>query len=265
MHKTQENLQKVAKLVAEARRITFFSGAGISVPSGIPDFRSPGGIWETYDMFEVATLRAFKKRPEKVWTFIRDLYTLFTERKPNTAHYAITDIQKLKGEDNVFIVTQNIDGLHQLAGSKNVHEVHGTPDILHCIRCGFEEQIDIEKHTKIKPYPICSKCKKPLKPKIVFFEELLDPIILSTSMKLARKSDLVIGVGTSLGVFPAADILLAPSPNKTKKALFNLTPTAYDRLLHYIILGDVIDTLPVLVKEVEKILFSEENKDLKRK
>ena len=119
---------------------------------------------------------------------------------------------------------------------------------------GFEKEAGDETWLPVDDY-----CEKPLKPKIVLFEELLDPTILSASMKLARKSNLIIGVGTSLGIFPAADILLAPSPNKIKKALFNLTPTDYDRLLHYIILGDVVDTLPVLVKEVEKILSSEEN------
>ena len=252
MNKTEEIIEKIAQLVKEANSVIFFTGAGCSVHSGIPDFRSPGGIWERYSPLEVATLRAFRKRPERVWKFFKELYSTFGEVKPNLIHDSITEIQNLIGENKVFIATQNIDGLHQKSGSKNVFELHGTPDIMHCWKCSFEEEIDVDKHLNEIPYPTCPKCKKPLKPKVVLFEEPLDMAIFRPAMKIARESSISIGVATSLEVFPAADILLAPPPS-TKKALFNLTPTYYDKLIHYVIRGDAIETLPQLVEFIKEI------------
>ena len=248
-------LEEIAQNVIDANSMVVFTGAGISVPSGVPDFRSPGGIWEKYNPYEFST-RAFKKKPEKVWEFIRDLYQNFGNPKPNPAHFAVTEIQKLKGIEKVPIVTQNIDGLHTKSGSKNVFEIHGNAEFLHCIKCGFEESLDVEKHLQTLPYPTCPKCGKPLKPKVVLFEELLDNRLFQRALRIAVKSDLVIGVGTSLGVFPAADILLAPPP-KTKKVVFNLTSTYYDHLIHYKVKGDVVDTLPELVKEIKKKIGEE--------
>lgn len=244
-------INSVAQLIKEADNVVIFTGAGISVPSGVPDFRSPGGLWDKYDPFEVSTLKAFKKKPEKVWEFFRDLYANFGDTIPNIAHYAVTEIQEMFGENKIHIVTQNIDSLHTKAGSKNVYEVHGTAELMHCIKCSFEEYLDEDKHLKALPYPECPKCGKPLKPKVVLFEELLDPSIMREALRIAVKSDIAIGIGTSLGVFPAADVMLAPPPS-TKKAIFNLTPTYYDHLIHYRIRGDVIETLPWLVESLKK-------------
>ncbi len=245
-----EIINTVAQHIKEAENVVIFSGAGISVPSGVPDFRSPGGLWDKYDPFEISSLRAFKKKPDKVWEFFRELYENFGDTKPNVAHYSVTQIQEMFGVDKIHIVTQNIDGLHIKSGSKDVYEVHGNAEYMHCIKCGFEEGLNEDKHLKIRPYPKCPKCGKPLKPKVVLFEELLDPSIMSKAMRLAVKSDIAIGIGTSLGVFPAADIVLAPPPS-TKKAIFNLTPTYYDHLIHYRVKGDVVETLPWLVEALK--------------
>jgi NAD-dependent deacetylase len=244
-------INTVAKHIKEADKVVFFTGAGISVHSGVPDFRSPGGLWDKYDPYEVSTLRAFKKKPAKVWEFFRDLYENFGDTKPNAAHFCITEIQELFGVDKIHIVTQNIDGLHTKSGSKNVYEVHGNAEQMHCIKCSFEEELNEEKHLKVLPYPECPECSKPLKPKVVLFEELLEPSIMRAAMRLAVKSDIVIGIATSLGVFPASDIVLAPPPS-TKKAIFNLTSTYYDHLIHYRVKGDVIETLPWLVEALKK-------------
>ena len=247
MSSISETIDKIADLISNSDKVMIFTGAGQSVPSGVPDFRSPGGLWEKYDPYEVSTIQAFRKKPEMVWEFFRDMYANFGDVQPNPAHFAVTEIQQLEGEDKIFISTQNIDGLHTKAGSKNVFEVHGTAELIHCLKCGFEEELDSDKHLTILPYPKCPDCGKPLKPKVVLFEELLDYNIFSEAKKIAHESGIVIGAGTSLGVFPAADILLSPPP-KTKKALFNLTPTYYDHLIHYRVKGDVVDTLPELVK-----------------
>ncbi|MHA2357761.1 MAG: SIR2 family NAD-dependent protein deacylase [Candidatus Heimdallarchaeaceae archaeon] len=253
METKEDIIKKIAQHIADAESIIFFTGAGCSVPSGIPDFRSPGGLWDKYNPLEVATLRAFRKNTEKVWEFFRELYQNFGEAEPNKIHCVITDIQKLIGEKKVHIATQNIDGLHQKSGSKNVFELHGTPEMMHCFRCGYEEEIILDKHLSELPYPTCPKCKKALKPKVVLFEEPLDMDILKPALKIARKSDIAIGVATSLEVFPAADVLLSPPPS-TKKALFNLTPTYYDRLIHYRVRGDATETLPILYENVKGIM-----------
>lgn len=249
-------LEQVAQLIIDAKSIVIFTGAGISVPSGVPDFRTPGGLWDIYDPYEVSTMRAFKKKPEKVWEFFRELYEKFSNPIPNPAHFAVTEIQKIKGVDTMHIITQNIDGLHRKAGAENVFEIHGNAEVMHCYKCGFEEELDIEKHLKTLPYPLCPECNKPLKPKVVLFEELLDNNLFQRALRLAVKSDLAIGIGTSLGVFPAADILLAPPP-RTKKVVFNLTKTYYDHLIHYRVRGDVVNTLPELVLEIKKKMREE--------
>ena len=252
MSSITQTIDTIAKHIIDAKNVIIFTGAGISVPSGVPDFRSPGGIWDKYDPYEVSSLKAFKRNPEKVWKFFRDLYANFGDTKPNVAHFSVTEIQEMFGEEKVHIVTQNIDGLHTKSGSKNVYEIHGNAELMHCIKCSYEENLNEEKHLKVLPYPECPKCGKPLKPKVVLFEELLDPSIMRAAMRIAVKSDIAIGIGTSLGVFPAADIVLAPPP-ATKKAIFNLTPTYYDHLIHYRVRGDVVDTLPWLVEALEKM------------
>jgi len=250
VHNREKIITEIAKKISAAKKLVFYTGAGIGVHSGIPDFRSPGGLWEKYDPFEVATLEAFKKNPEKVWDFLKELYHTFGEPKPNKAHDAITKIQQLKGKEKVFIATQNIDGLHQKSGSTNVFELHGNPNMIQCIRCLYEERFNFEKHVNVEPYPTCPKCGKPMKPKIVLFGEALNQGTFKKAMKIAKSSDIIIGVATSLEVFPAAEILLAPPP-KTKKALFNLSPTYYDKLIHYKVKGDIIETLPSLAQKVE--------------
>ena len=138
MNTNDEIIRLIAKHILNAETIIFFTGAGTSVHSGIPDFRSEGGLWEKFNPLEVATIRAFRKNPDKVWEFFRIIYEDFRPVKPNVGHYAITEIQQTKGGDKVHIATQNIDGLHQKSGSTNVYELHGNPDIMHCIRCSNE-------------------------------------------------------------------------------------------------------------------------------
>ncbi len=252
MHENHEVITAIAKHILAAETIIFFTGAGTSVHSGIPDFRSEGGLWETYNPLEVATIRAFRKNPERVWTFFRKIFADFQPVEPNEGHYAITEIQKIKGKDRVHIATQNIDGLHQKSGSENVYELHGTPEIMHCIRCTHEEPMNYEKHFKPEKLPLCPRCDYPLKPKVILFGESLDMDIFNMAINIANRSNIAIGVATSLEVFPAANILLSPSP-PTKKALFNLTPTLYNEQLDYYVEGDLIETLPMLVQILKEL------------
>ena len=252
METYDEIIRVIAKHVLKAETIIFFTGAGTSVHSGIPDFRSEGGLWEKFNPLEVATIRAFRKNPDKVWEFFRIIYEDFQPVEPNKGHYAITEIQQIKGENKVHIATQNIDGLHQKSGSTNVYELHGNPDIMHCIRCSHEEQMNYEKHIEPKKYPLCPKCENPLKPKVILFGEPLDMDVFNSAMRVANRSEIAIGVATSLEVFPAANILLSP-PLTTKKALFNLTPTLYNGQIDYYVEGDIIETLPTLARILKEL------------
>ncbi|MHA1116583.1 MAG: SIR2 family NAD-dependent protein deacylase [Candidatus Heimdallarchaeaceae archaeon] len=119
-----EDISDIARLAKKAKKILFFTGAGISTPSGIPDFRSTNGIWQKFDPNEYATITAFKKNPEKVWKFFLEVFSIIKSAEPNEAHYAISNIQKILGEEKVFVATQNIDTLHQKADTKNVFEIH---------------------------------------------------------------------------------------------------------------------------------------------
>lgn len=252
METYDEIIRVIAKHVLKAETIIFFTGAGTSVHSGIPDFRSDGGLWEKFNPLEVATIRAFRKNPDKVWEFFRIIYEDFQPVEPNKGHYAITEIQQIKGENKVHIATQNIDGLHQKSGSTNVYELHGNPDIMHCIRCSHEEQMNYEKHIEPEKYPLCPKCENPLKPKVILFGEPLDMEVFNSAMRVSNRSDIAVGVATSLEVFPAANILLSPPP-PTKKALFNLTPTLYNAQIDYYVEGDIIETLPTLARILKEI------------
>ncbi|MHA1911310.1 MAG: SIR2 family NAD-dependent protein deacylase [Candidatus Kariarchaeaceae archaeon] len=248
----QRSIKELAQRVITADRVLFYTGAGISVPSGIPDFRSPGGLWEKYDPFEYATLKAFKNQPAKVWVFLRDLFFTFGNKEPNVAHKALVEIEQLLGREKVYIATQNIDSLHQRAGSTNVFELHGSNDNLHCLSCTFEEPTE-EKHFREDPYPTCPKCSYPLKPKVTFFDEGLDRSVFNEVKKIASESELIIGVGSSLEVHPASSIFLS---SKNKKAHFNLTQTRYDHLIDNIVLGDAAETLPLFVETLKSLITS---------
>lgn len=254
MFEKNEIIEKIAEIIHNSDRVIFFTGAGTSVHSGIPDFRSEGGLWDIFNPLEVATIRAFRKNPEKVWGFFRSVYKDFHPVKPNKGHYAITDIQNIIGLDKVHIATQNIDSLHQKSGSRNVYELHGNPEFLHCIRCSYEEPMIYEKHMLQEEIPICPKCGNPIKPKVILFGETLDMEVFNKAMYIANNCDIAIGIATSLEVFPASNILLSP-PRSTKKALFNLVPTLYNDYLDFYVEGDLVDTLPILARKVREIVM----------
>lgn len=247
-----EQLKEIANIILESDKITFFTGAGISVPSGIPDFRSPTGLWTKYDPMEYCSMVGFKKDPDKVWRFLIALYEQYKDCKPNQAHYVIKEIQDIKGSNKVIVITQNIDTLHTKTGTESVYEIHGSPEIVHCIECSFEELLN-ENYLKMENCPRCPKCNALMKLKIIIFGEQLDLTVFSQALDHSRSSAVVIGVGTSLEVIPAADIFLS-APPQTKKVLFNLEPTFYGKKLDYFVQGDVIETLPELVSIIKKMV-----------
>jgi NAD-dependent deacetylase len=194
----QGDLDAVARLIAEASRPSALTGAGISVESGIPDFRSPGGLWSVFDPMEYATLSCFLRNPDKAWELYRALGRTLLDKRPNAAHLALAKLERagrLAG-----VITQNVDGLHQAAGSVTVLEIHGEHGTLHCLRCNGSEPF-LESHLEPGPVPRCASCDHPLKPSVVLYEEPVRE--MQAIDELLRSTDLMLTVGTSAEVVPA--------------------------------------------------------------
>ncbi len=195
-------LHEAARLISAATNVYAFTGAGVSVESGIPDFRSASGLWSRFDPVEYGTLGAFRKHPEKVWKMLGELAEI-ADAKPNPGHVAMARMEErgwLKG-----IITQNIDGLHQKAGSCNVVEFHGTIFRLVCLSCGMRFPLEEFRHDLP---PVCPSCMEIMKPDVVFFDESIPEEAFQAAREIVTSADLMIVAGTSCNVMPAAMIPL---------------------------------------------------------
>ena len=196
-----EKYRKFSELLLQSRYTVVLTGAGISVESGIPDFRSKGGLWSRYDPMEYAYIDSFRANPGKVWKMLVEMDKMFACANPNAAHRAIGKLEKL-GIVKI-VVTQNIDSLHQRGGSTNVVEFHGHFRSLHCDRCfKMFERADVVFD---ELPPLCS-CGGPLRPDIVFFGEGIPGDAYSRSVEAAGRCDLMLVVGTSASVAPASEL-----------------------------------------------------------
>ncbi len=196
----EEFLTQAAALIRKSGNTIALTGAGVSTESGIPDFRSKSGLWSRFDPLEYGTLGAFHRDPVKVWTMLSELF-LIVDAKPNVGHKAMAKMEEaghLSG-----IITQNIDGLHQKAGSRSVVEFHGSMATFICLSCGSSFSY-AEVHAMQLP-PRCG-CGEVLKPDVVFFDETIPPNALSLTENLVSKADVLIVAGTSCQVVPASSI-----------------------------------------------------------
>lgn len=226
--------------------VVALTGAGISVGSGIPDFRSRGGLWSIYSPNEYATLSVFRYQPQKAWELYRAMGRILEGKLPNSAHYALAELE----QSNVLsgVVTQNVDRLHHTAGNSHVLEIHGDHHHLHCIECGHLEPID-DNHLTGSIVPHCEHCGFPLKPNVVLFEESVR--MLPEIHSLVEACDVLLVIGTSAQVYPASQL---PQMVKDKGGLiyeFNLEGTVLSHgqgsiapLTDFLVLGDVESTLP---------------------
>ncbi len=208
MKEFEKLLPEAVNIIMNSKYPIALTGAGISVESGIPDFRSGGGLWDKYDPMIYAHIDSFRSDPEKVWGMLLDMTSILINARPNDAHKGLTSLQEM-GKMNE-VITQNIDGLHQAAGTGNVIEYHGNGTTLSCISCGNNYKVDtFNINNNEKPY--CSSCQKLLKPDIVFFGEAIPSQAVEKSANAVSKADTVLVVGTSATVYPAAAIPLAVS------------------------------------------------------
>ncbi len=221
---------RLQKLVEASENIVFFGGAGVSCESGIPDFRGTDGLYHQTYRFppeEILSHHFFEERPEEFFRFYRDKM-LYPDAKPNAAHRALARWER-EGRLRA-VVTQNIDGLHQAAGSKNVLELHGSVHRNHCVRCGaFYSLADLLRTDVV---PRCA-CGGVIKPDVVLYEEPLDDATVDAAVQAIRAADLLIVGGTSLNVYPAAGLLRFFSGGAL--VVINKTPTPADRSADLII------------------------------
>lgn len=195
----QAGLAETAAALRVAGKVVALTGAGISVASGIPDFRSPGGLWTIFSPEEYATIEVFKRDPAKAWELFRALGKVLVDKEPNAAHRALAELEDLRLLAG--IVTQNIDNLHQQAGSCRVFEIHGDHQHLQCLRCNSLMPVaaDLYRATTI---PLCEHCGTPLKPNVVLFGEAVRD--LAAIHAFVADCDLLLVIGTSAQVYPAA-------------------------------------------------------------
>jgi NAD-dependent deacetylase len=239
-------IQKAAALIARSRHTVALTGAGISTPSGIPDFRSAeSGLWSQANPFLVASIVGFRLRPSAFYNWIHPLAELLLAARPNPAHYALAELERLGLLHTV--ITQNIDGLHQSAGSRYVLELHGHLREATCVRCQRVVPAAglIEKFVADAQVPRC-QCGGVLKPNVILFGEQLPGEVLDAARHEARACDLMLVAGTSLQVTPASDLpLLALSRSeRAGLVIINYQPTPLDGRADVVIHADVAEILP---------------------
>jgi len=218
-------VERLAELVRTHQPCVALTGAGISTESGIPDFRSPTGIWAHYDPMEYASIDAFLADPAKVWDFYAKRLDVLGSAEPNEGHLALADLEDRGWVEA--IVTQNIDRLHARAGSRNVIEVHGSIASSSCLDCG--EVVPMDDVVALLPLPACPRCGRALKPDVVMFGELLPEGAIDQAIRLASEARLLLVVGSSLEVYPIAGLPLETLAAGGSLAIVNRGPTPFDR------------------------------------
>jgi NAD-dependent deacetylase len=240
---------RLAELLRGSERAVVLTGAGISVPSGIPDFRTPGkGLWEKVDPMEVAHIDAWRRDPDRFWSFYGDRFASLMDREPNAAHLAVAELERrglVRG-----VITQNIDRLHRLAGTQRLVEIHGSIDRSLCMICGG--RVTLERVLELLAAgdggaPECEACVSPLKPDVVLFGEMLPEAAMAEAQELAAEADLMLCIGSSLEVYPVAGLPGVTRAAGGAIALVTAGPTPYDADAEIKLDGDVVDELDAVL------------------
>jgi NAD-dependent deacetylase len=242
-------LARLAELVRGAGSVVALTGAGISVPSGIPDFRTPRtGLWQNVNPMEVAHIDAFRADPVRFWRFYGERFAMLGEKRPNGAHRALVELEQRGLLDGV--VTQNIDMLHRTAGTRELVEMHGSIASCGCPRCGGDVGLaEVRERIAAEDdgVPRCASCLGPLKPNVVLFGELLSPVALDRARELCEGAGLLLCVGSSLEVHPVATLPLLTREAGGAVAILTQGPTPLDELADVRLRGDVVTELEGLL------------------
>lgn len=246
-HGTATAAERLAELIGESRSTVALTGAGVSVPSGIPDFRTPEtGLWANVDPMEVAHIDVFEHDPVRFWSYYRPRFQSLGDKRPNRAHEALAELERRGLLDGV--VTQNIDRLHRAAGSQTVVEVHGSIETSSCRHCrasfGLDEVDDLFTPEGVV---LCPACDGPVKPDVILFGELLPEAAMAQAQDLARRAELMICVGSSLAVYPAAGLPQLTLDRGGRLAIITKGPTPYDGEAVLKLDGEVDDELAAVL------------------
>ncbi len=246
----QDGIQFAAELLSKAKHAIVLTGAGLSTPSGIPDFRSEGtGLWSREEPLEVASLSTFRTHPEKFYSWFRPLASQIFNATPNQAHLALAHLEqrgRIRG-----VATQNIDMLHQKAGSAGVIELHGTLATLSCTQCFHK----VDSLPYLRPFveqgtiPACPRCGAVLKPDVILFGEQLPQQAWFDAQRRSRLCDLMIVAGSSLEVMPVAGLPMQAIDRGAHLLIVNNSPTYLDVRADAVLQGDVVDIIPAIVEQ----------------
>ena len=241
-------IERLAGLIGSARSVVALTGAGISVPSGIPDFRTPQtGLWAQVDPMEVAHISVWRHDPARFWAFYGQRFAVLDGKRPNGAHRALAELERRGLLEAV--VTQNIDGLHAAAGTADPIEVHGSVATASCLECGASHPLaDVRARLArdAEGVPRCD-CGRPLKPDVVLFGELLSEAAMARAYALAARADVLLCVGSSLEVWPVAELPQVTLDHGGAVAVVTMGPTPYDRRAAVKLSGDVVAELEAVV------------------
>jgi NAD-dependent deacetylase len=240
----------LAELIRESRCTVALTGAGISVPSGIPDFRTPGkGLWEKVDPMEVAHIDAFHRDPERFWSFYRPRFEMLGDKQPNAAHRALAQLEAEGLLDAV--VTQNVDCLHRKAGTERLIEVHGSIATSSCTSCHASFALENVDALFTNGVAHCSQCSGLVKPDVVLFGELLPEDAMHEAQGLAERCDLMLCVGSSLEVYPVAGLPQIALASGAKLGIVTQGPTPFDSETEVKLDGDVVDDMTAVLAALD--------------
>jgi NAD-dependent deacetylase len=241
-------LDDAANLISTARRGLALTGAGISAESGIPTFRGEGGLWTKYDPVKVASLEYFKADPSAYWKVSKERGRVALAARPNPGHHALAALEA--GGHLVAVATQNTDGLHQDAGSRRVIELHGSGRMVQCLDCGNREpRSEVQARLEVEMPPRCGVCGGMfLKPTVVLFGEAMPQAAVQEAFALAREADVMLVVGSSLVVHPAADVPVAAVRSGATLIVINAEPTPLDALATVVVRGKSGEVLPEILR-----------------
>jgi NAD-dependent deacetylase len=238
-------IEKTVEILVDSKKAIALTGAGISVESGIPHFRGTGGLWDKYNPEEYTHIDAFMQNPYKIWKMLEELWKIVASAKPNPAHYALVELENLGILSS--IITQNIDGLHQDAGSKTVIEFHGSHKSFVCMWC--KKKYDAKEVSMESIPPLC-ECNKPLKPDIVLFGEMIPQYALSESFKETEYCDMMLVIGTSAVVAPASHLPILAKQMGAKIVEINPNPT---ELTDYIADISIMDSSSTVLPQIVEL------------
>ncbi len=236
------DIDKIRDRLTQTRSLTVLTGAGVSADSGVPTFRGPEGLWKTYRAEELATPEAFSKNPGLVWEWYNWRRELIHTKEPNAAHAALASLEERI--PSFTLITQNVDGLHVRAGSRNIVEIHGNIWKVRCTGC---HTISFNDEIPLPPLPACDLCGEPLRPHVVWFGESLDAENIKRSLKAAEESELFLVVGTSGNVQPAASFAEIAKSNGSYIVEVNLDPTRGNGPADTSLTGRAAEILPRLL------------------